>query len=1191
MRGRRNRPRGKDSYLKKLLTLNYKIMTKIGKAKFISCFSLLKLKLVILTGLLIPLAMVSTAAQLQSQRISLKLNNATVLHALHEINRISGNQVLFKNDEIQKETSSVTVDLKDITVLEAVGAVLRKSTNLSHTVKGDVIVVSPSAAPAGSRQSPPVQNTFKGTVKDQDGVPLVGATVGITGTSTGTVTDVNGFFSLNGRENDTEVKLVVSFVGFTTKYVTVKPNQNTAIVLESDVAVVSEVVVTGYQTIKRERMTGSVATITAAQIENKGFTNIEQVLNGTVSGLNFTGTGRPGQDGQILIRGANSLTGSTAPIWIVDGMPMQGDVPDISMSTDISATILTTGIGNIAPDDIRSINILKDAAATAIYGARAANGVIVIETKSGLEGKTRFSVSTNFGVTDRPSNNISMMNSAQKIQFEREILNDQNGNISTPGRVTSLLQLLKYQEITEAQANSEIARLSAINTDWFKEIFKPAFQQQYNFTMSGGDAKTQHYTSLNFLDQKGTEPNNAYSRATMSVKLTHNPSDKIRIIGGITGTMRNDRASASMIDPLVYAMYANPYERPYNDDGSYAYDKSWDPALSTLHDGLKWETLNAIEDMKRNTKTQRYLNLQLDGKLEWEIVKGLQFATSIRYGATSSNTRTVEGANTYTSFKNNWLKSYYSGGEIPLELVRGSLREGTGYSSSYVLRNTLQYSREFNEKHFLTLFAGQEIEGNKGYSSYNYYPIFDEHHRIGGYPEMTGIDGSVIKFNTLGGTGKTERKLTSFFGNASYSYMDKYILTGAVRYDGSDIIGNKNQFTPLWNVGARWNLHREEFLSDNSWINQLSLRAGFGYTGSIDNNALPFVTSTYGQSLYWDDQLIPTSYSDANYNVKWQTKQDFNTGLDISLFDHKLELGFNYYYNITRDVLDNWNLPYSSGRNVIRANVADIYNNGFEFDLGMTLLRNKDWRWYARFNVALNNSKVKNTFYKSIDDLPDVDYSTGTQYVEDYPAGSWFGYRYAGVDPISGYVLVYTGNGDAIHAMGLASTSTVQWATPKAYYLGKKIPPVTGGFSTTVSWKQLVMSASFEYKAGHKITSFNTYRALDSKNRHSVDANRWRQPGDITNIPMQSETYTSYSTYMFDTRLEKGDYLRCSYLNLGYNIQPSLLSAIGFSTARISFTANNLFALSKYRGIDPSLMGSTGYPVSRSYILTLNFGF
>ena len=521
-------------------------------------------------------------------------------------------------------------------------------------------------------------------------------------------------------------------------------------------------------------------------------------------------------------------------------------------------------------------------------------------------------------------------------------------------------------------------------------------------------------------------------------------------------------------------------------------------------------------------------------------------------------------------------------------MVKGSLREATGYTNAYTFRNTLQYTGEYAGKHYISLFAGQEIQERTAYNSFNYSPVFDEEHRIVGFPEMDDIDGSEINYSALGGTGKSVSKMSSFFANASYSYLDKYILTGALRYDGSDIIGNDNQFTPLWNVGLRWNLHREEFMKRWMWVDQFAVRGGFGYTGSIDKNALPFVVMTLGQSVIYDGQTVPTSFSYPNPNVKWQTKQDMNVGLDLSLFDYRLELGVNYYNNITRDVLDRKALPYSSGRSEVTENVADIYNSGWEIDLGVTLLKNKSFQWYAKANIAINDNKVKNTYYKDTKDLPKATLSNAHQFVENQPVNGWYGYKFAGINPINGAVMTYTGNGEATLDM---SVSGATWPIPSVFYLGNLTPPVVGGFSTSANWKQLIFSANFEFKTGHKIKSSNTFRSLDARNRHTSEANRWREPGDITNVPAMSEAFTTYSSYMYDILLEKGNYLRCSYMTLGYNLKPEWLHKIGFSTARLSFTAKDLFTVSSYSGIDPALMGSFGYPNSRKYTITLNVGF
>ena len=864
----------------------------------------------------------------QKQMVTLKLEKTSVAEAIRELKQQTRLDFFFSNKEVNVK-KTVSLNCENMRIDEVLQQLL--GTEFQFEFVDNMVIITP-----GFRKSEEETKSvlYKGTVCDSQGQPLPGVTVAVKGTSLGVATDVNGNFQIQ-MPPATNWIFVFSFIGMQTVEIQSGDRREFEVVLKPAKEELEEVVVTGYQTIRKERMTGTTATITANQIAGRGLQSIDEILNSTISGLNMISSGRPGQDAQIQIRGVNSLTGSTEPMWIVDGMPLQGEIPNIqSGSTDLQATIFTTGIGNIAPDDIKSITVLKDAAATAIYGARAANGVIVVETKSGLSGKTRFNASVNVGITERPRNNIDMMNTAEKIQFEREIFYDQQGYIYTPGRVTKLLQQAAYGEISSDEAERRIGELAEINTDWFKEIYRTAISQQYNFSMSGGNEKTQHYVSLNYLKEVGTEPNNKYDRLGMNIKLTHNPSEKIRITGGLGATMKNDRVTASSVNSLEYAMYANPYERLKNEDGTKAYDISYNAKESSIRDGLDWDTFNILDDLNRNTNTNRYLDAELSLKVEWEIVKGLMFTTHGVYNANSNHNRIIEGADTYTNFINNW---YSYKGEIPHDMVKGSLREATGYTNAYTFRNTLQYTGEYAGKHYISLFAGQEIQERTAYNSFNYSPVFDEEHRIIGFPEMDDIDGSEINYSALGGTGKSVSKMSSFFANASYSYLDKYILTGALRYDGSDIIGNDNQFTPLWNVGLRWNLHREEFMKRWMWVDQFAVRGGFGYTGSIDKNALPFVVMTLGQSVIYDGQTVPTSFSYPNPNVKWQTKQDMNVGLDLSLFDYRLELGVNYYNNITRDVLDRKALPYSSGRSEVTENVADIYNSGWAIDLGINL--------------------------------------------------------------------------------------------------------------------------------------------------------------------------------------------------------------------------------------------------------------
>lgn len=1115
----------------------------------------------------------------QQQRISLDKKNVKVVDLFKEIQKRADLYFIFNTDDIKK-LGKVTVAVKDKTVESVLKKVLADS-NLKYDFEENVIVIRPTVRMESGQQ---VQK-IKGVVKDKDGNPIPGVSVVIKGTQTGVTSDVDGKFNIEIVPMD-NITLVFSFVGMKSKEVKFT-GKDLSVVLEEDTAELEEVVVTGYQEIKKDRMTGSVKTITANSIRNKGVTSMDEVLEGSIAGITSIASGRPGEDAQITIRGVNSLSGSTAPIWIVDGMPLQGEIPNITVGANsLQNTILTSGIGNISPDDIKSITVLKDAAATAIYGSRAANGVIVVETKTGHTGKTFFNFTANYSLTEKPKSNVRMMNTAEKIQYEKLLYNDFNSS-SHLGRVFDIEDNVRYGRMSRQEADAAISDLANIQTDWFDEIFRTAMSQQYNFSMSGGDEKTQYYASANWSSEKGTVPNNKYDKMGINLKLTHNPNKKARITLGLTSTIRKDRSTASNVNPLQYAMYANTYEKPYNEDGSYAYDLSYNIRDSRIREGLAWGKFNILHDLNNNTNTSRYLNAVASLKFEYNIIPGLMFTSHGVINYNSNHNTTAELPGTYTNFINNW-NTYNE--ELTHDKVEGSLKESTGRSDGYTFRNTLQYNKEFDGVHYVNVFVGQEISQRKTNNFFNYSPVFDNIHYIIGFPDLTGtsVKPKDLKFNDLGGTGMYEEKSSSFFANASYSYMDKYVVSGAIRYDGSDIIGNKNQFSPLWNVAFRWNMHKEDFLKSYSFIDVLSLRGGYGYTGSIDKNALPFLILKYQNKIKYDDSLVPTSFDFPNPNIKWQRKKDRNIGMELAMFGRRVEMDINYYNNLTEDVLDSRRLAYSSGRNIVVENVASIINKGWEIELSTTNIRTKDFTWITRFNIALNDNKIKAAYYKSLDDVPN---SVRHAFVEGYPVNAWYGYKFADIDKNTGETLVYTGIGDKTFNMDRTGNVTLNLTPPSISYLGDKYPPVVGGFSSTFSYKRFILSANMEFKTGHKVNSFNTITAFNSKNRYVTDQYRWRQVGDITNVPKAKLSSNAYGKYMYDVKLERGDYMRLNLMSLGYNVDPKLLNTLGLKSARLSATARNLFTLTKYRGIDPSLMGEFGYPNSRRYTVTLNLGF
>lgn len=493
------------------------------------------------------------------------------------------NYEFFYNTAILDVKQNVMLTSTSGTLDEILAQVLGKK--YEYQVKDNYVLISERKVNAPDEVK---KVTIKGVVKDKKGELLPGVSVLLKGTTIGVATDVKGEFTLVVPEQE-EIVLLFTFIGMKMKEVEYKKQvKPIVVVLEENVNEMDEVVVTGYQEIKKTRMTGAVDVVTAAQIANKGYTSLEEVLKGTLAGVTTMSiSGRPGAQAQIRIRGINSLTGNSDPIWIVDGMPMQGDLPSVSVgATDLQNTILTSGVGNIAPDDIESITILKDAAASAIYGARAANGVIVIKTKRGRVGKSYLNIQSTISVEEAPKCNLEMMNTQEKIAYERGIYED-FPQIASMGRVSRFLRDADAGKITRKEAEAGIEELSKINTNWYDELFSVVCNHNHHVSLSGGTEQTQFYASFNYQSSEGVMPNNKYNALGASLNLTHDFNKWLRIYVDLSSSVRNDQSSSSFINPLRYATFANTYERPYDDEGNYEYDRSWMPDMSMVKDGYE----------------------------------------------------------------------------------------------------------------------------------------------------------------------------------------------------------------------------------------------------------------------------------------------------------------------------------------------------------------------------------------------------------------------------------------------------------------------------------------------------------------------------------------------------------------------------------------------------------------------------
>ena len=1128
------------------------------------------------------------------ENLKLNLKEVSLMTLFREIQKQTGIDFVY-NEEQCRDFGKVSVEISDGIVEQLLQQVF-DSSKLTYRFENGVIMIK--ALDEMRPQEQKVQ--ISGSVVDTKGQPLPGVTILLKGTTVGCVTDSEGNFRLElpMREN---IVLSFSFVGMKTIEVAYSGQKEMKVVLEEEITEMEQVNVisTGYYDIDKSKMTGAVEVVTAREIAGKGYTSIDEVLRGTLAGVSVMNvSGRPGAQAQIRIRGVNSLTGNMEPMWIVDGMPMQGNLPtSVGVgATDLENTVLTSGIGNISPDDVESIRILKDAAAAAIYGSRAANGVIVIKTKRGRVGKSYINVQSSFAISEAPKNRLEMMNSEEKIAFERSLYED-FPNATLRGRASLLYKGIDEGTISRADAMAELENMRQINTDWFDEIFRVALNHKHVVTLSGGSETTQFYSSINYSNEQGVIPNNDYKHFGATLKLTHDFNRNLRILFDVSSSLRTEKSSASAVNPLYYATFANPYERPYDENGNYAYDYSYEPELSKVKDGYMYD-FNMLKDLRENTAKTKYGSNQVNLQLEWKLFEGFMYSLAGTVSNTSSYTRKEIAPGSYTSKVKSWILDLYSENEIPDNLNLGALQENTSRSFGWTVRNQIKYARELKEDHFVNIVVGHEVSAVESNSFMQYSPQYDVDKGLIGYPNLDGVNAGDLDLDRLHETSKGQDRSVSVFATASYSYKDRYVVAGSSRWDGADIIGTDNRFSPLWNVSLKWNMHEENFMKSCRFVNVLSLRGSYGFTGSIDRNAYPFTLMTYGSLRYYDGIQLPIDVMPGNPSVKWQKKEDRSIGLDFSLFNYRINGTVNYYCNDVNNLLGDKKIPYSTGRGSVVANLSSLRNSGWEFSLNTVNIDHENFRWTTSFNIALNDNKITDAFYEKISDL----YTIRRKYqIEGYPVNAWFGFKTAGINPQTGEYMIYTDAKDEDgHPKGypygngyIADGST--YSTENAYYLGEAEPPISGGFGTTLTYKRLSLNAQFAFMTGHKIKSFKSYNGslmnASRLNQLKTEANRWRKPGDITNVPKYTTSTATLSLLeITDDKLEDGSYLKCNLISLGYNLPSNLCQKLGLSQLRCTFNVHNLFTWTKYRGIDPETLGAFGYPSAKKYMFTLNLG-
>ena len=995
---------------------------------------------------------------------------------------------------------------------------------------------------------------IKGMVLDGDfnNEPLPGATIFVPTSEgkamAGTTSDLNGNFALEVSADVTYLE--VRFVGYQTQKVSLKPNVNQyKVILKSSSKEMDELVVTGYQKIDRRKLTAAVTTLNISDEKIGAVKSIDQALAGQISGLSTVSTsGAPGAPVKIRIRGTASINGTQEPLWVLDGIPLEGtDIPDMEDLKDID-NIYQTSIAGINPSDIESITVLKDAAATAIYGARAANGVIVITTKKGKAGKPQVNFSTK--LTYSPNINmdrLNLLNSNEKVNLELDLLRSDYTFREDKGDVARILNSMgltsAYKQggwdALTPEAQTAINRLRHIHTDWNDILFRDVFNQEYNFSISGGNEKANYYTSVGYYDEQGNVTGVDNNRFNVTLKTNYQVNKLLKLGASIFANQRQQKSYMTdyngFVNPVYYSRLANPYMRPFDENGDYIYDVNVQGGKedSELDFNIFEERANTS-----NERTDRSVMAIFDGELKLND----HFKLTSQFGlqVDASTLDKYAGENSFAMRKDHERAQYsYSDGKRSF-LPEGGMHKVTeAHNNQWTWKAMAEYQQHFKNKHDMQFMVGTEIRHSE-YSS-----IFSAAY---GYDNRTLTSQPVIfpnenmaKYFPLHQESYFENAFVSWFATGSYTYKARYTLGGSIRFDGSDVFGvaKKYRYLPLYSVSGLWRVKEETFLKDVEAINDLGIRASYGLQGNIDKTTSPYLIGSYLQGTilpgYSEDMI--ESETAPNPALRWEKTQNANVGMDLAVLDNAIRLGVDYYYRYSSDLIGMKMLPLETGFSSTTINWASMENKGVEVSLATRNIRTKDFTWYTNINLGFNENKVLKETVAENATYPGR---------ESYPVGAIFAYKTAGLDE-DGYPLFLTKDGRKVTATDFlklnqhgASTLSAQEQRDLFTYMGTTDPKVSGGFINTFEYKNWQLGVNFFFNLGMKVRVTPSYSPTNfdrGMNTNQDILNRWTSENPNATLPklMTSNErpieYIQYSEYQLYNYLDLW-VKDCNYMRL-----------------------------------------------------------
>ncbi len=1100
-------------------------------------------------------ASLQVSASAFSQIINLSVKNLSFENVLNQIEKQSGYKVFYDLEHL-KVANPVTVNLKNAPLQKTLEECFKNQPFTYQIVAKTIIIKSQKASTK--------KTTVSGKVTDDKGLEMPGVMVRIKNGSTGTVTNSNGVYSISVPDENTDV-LTFSFLGFVTQEIEVKGRTVINVRLSEDQKKLNEIVVIGYGSVQRSDLTGAVASVNMADLAKAPVTSFDEALAGRIAGVTVSSTdGQPGSTSNIVIRGPGSITQDNSPLYVIDGFPME--------DSDNSS---------INPSDIESIDILKDASATAIYGSRGANGVIIITTKKGKKGDPVITFNSYYGL-QKNTNRVETLSPYEFVRLQLELGNGAAGS-KTPAAIYTPGDLDPSEQYYDANGNTLESYKNSKGLYLEDQYFRTAAVQNYDLSIRGGTDKTLYSISGNYRDMDGIVINSGLKRYQGRITLDQTVNKNLKIGTNINYSRNENFGSihnGASENPSLYQMYSVWGYRPVTGTEELNIDEELFDDEAMSGDDYRFNPIISVKNEIRRTASNM---LTANGFAEYGFNKYLKLRVSggltTRFGVSENfnNSQTVQG--------NSMLN--------PSRGVNGSIYNTS--ATNLLNENILSYIRTFNKVHKINAIVGYNMQTNKTSRS-GFSAVLVPNEDL----EIDGLDEAIKNF---GNVGSSSWGLLSYLGRMIYSYNGKYIFTGTFRADGSSKFLKENRWGYFPSGAVSWVVSKEEFFKKQNIFTNLKLRASYGLTGNNrigDFDYLTQITFPLAGNYSYKNSIVQGAVISTIGNplLKWETTKQSDIGVEMGFLRDRITFEFDYYNKVTDDLLLNADLPRTTGINTAFKNVGKMSNEGFEFSLNTKNVHSKDFQWSSSFNISFNRNKVlalsdkQNVLARTVNF--NSSYSSLYSYISilGQPIGQMYGLIYDGVYQVEDFNI--DGNGKYVLKNNIPLNGNSQTVIQPGHIkykdlnddgnittsdyaiIGRGLPIHTGGFTNNFNYKNFDLNVLLQWSYGNDLINANRFLfeggGRRNLNQFASFANRWTFDNQDSDIPRAGGQGPAH----FSNRvLEDGSYLRLKTVSLGYNVPSALAKRNGIKSLRVYASAQNLLTWTNYTGADPEV--SVGY--------------